>query len=128
MRPHQYFDKHGHPISAAEALDSRGLLKDGYVVRVAARFRDSTPSDSRMRITDASNGGDPTAGHRPGFRIATLNAHLTDEPDLVDHDEPPARHRFDGMTVDQISRWHQQNMRRIYDQIERELGEAWRQR
>ena len=43
----------------------------------------------------------------------------------VNHDEPPDRHRFDGMTVDQIARCHQENMRRIYDQIERELSEAW---
>jgi len=50
------------------------------------------------------------------------------EPGLVDHDAPPDRHRFDGMTVDQISRCHQQNMRQIYDQIQRELGEAWRRR
>jgi len=50
------------------------------------------------------------------------------EPGLFGQDEPLDRHRFDGMTVDQISRCHQQNMRRIYDQIECELGEAWRQR
>jgi hypothetical protein len=44
------------------------------------------------------------------------------------YDEPPDRHRFDGMTVDEISRCHQQNMRRIYDQVDRELSEAWKQR
>jgi len=48
------------------------------------------------------------------------------EPGLVGHDEPPDRHRFDGMTVEEISRCHQQSMRRIYDQIDRELSEAWR--
>ena len=50
------------------------------------------------------------------------------EPGLVGHDEPPDRHRFDGMTVDQIARCHQENMRRIYDQIDRKLSEAWRRR
>jgi hypothetical protein len=123
-RQHKYYHN-GHPVAADEALDAKGQLKDGYTARVAAYLRDSS-SDIKVRITDASNGGDPTAGHRPGFRIATLNAHLTDEPGSVGHDERPARHRFDGMTVDQISRWHQQNMRRIYDEIERELAEAWR--
>jgi len=34
------------------------------------------------------------------------------------YDSLPDRHRFDGMTVDQIARCHQQNMFRIYDQIE----------
>jgi hypothetical protein len=50
------------------------------------------------------------------------------EPGLIGHDEPPDRHRFDGMTVEQISRCHQQNMRRIYDQIDNEISEACRKR
>jgi hypothetical protein len=50
------------------------------------------------------------------------------EPGPIGQDELPDRYRFDGMTVEQISRCHQQNMRRIYDQIDRELSEAWRRR
>ena len=100
------------------------VLRDRAVYRVPMFMRDST--DTRQTISDSSNGRDPTAGNRPGFRFAT--SATRDEPDLVGHDEPPDRHRFDGMTVDQISRCHQQNMRRIYDQVDRELSEAWRQR
>lgn len=118
-------------------------------------FRDSAASDSRMRATDASQGSDVNAGNRPGFRIATLmpisptssrtraayldyitNAYKqpqrvrdqdtpAGEPGSVDHDELPDRHRFDGMTVEQISRCHQQNMRRIYDQIDDYITNAW---
>ena len=112
----------------------------------------------RARVTDGNGDSGEFAFSRPGFRImndaaaraAREAAHreyvdyITNaykQPQLVrdqdtragesvsiSHDEPPDRHRFDGMTVDQIARCHQQNMRRIYDQVERELSEAWRQR
>ena len=68
MHRHQYF-KHGRAISAAEALDERGLLRDGCTLRVPAMFRDSAQSNSGTRVTDAANGADPTAGSRPGWRV-----------------------------------------------------------
>ena len=149
MRRHQYF-RHGIPITEADALVN-GVLRDGCTVRVPAFFRDSAAA-THHRVTDAGGGG-----NRPGFRVAASDAHLTDEvararaayldyitnaykepqrdqdtragePGLVGHNEPPDRHRFDGMTVDEISRCHQQNMRRIYDEVACELSEAWRQR
>jgi hypothetical protein len=58
----------------------------------------------------------------PGFRCRCSDAQLNDEvapagePGLIGHDEPTDQHRFDGLTIDEISRCHQRNMRRIYDQ------------
>jgi len=156
MRRHQYF-RHGIPITEADALVN-GVLRDGCTVRVPAFFRDSAAA-THHRVTDAGGGVDPTAGNRPGFRVAASDAQLNDEvararaayldyitnaykqpqrvrdqhtpasePGLVGHDEPPDRHRFDGMTVDQIERSHQENMRRIYDEVACKQSEAWKQR
>ena len=61
----QYY-RRGQPISAAEALDRNGLLRDGCSVRVSTMLRDSA-SDTRVRITDGTD--DPLAGCRPGWRI-----------------------------------------------------------
>jgi hypothetical protein len=77
MRRHQYFDKHGQPISAAAALDSDSLLRDGCSLRVPTMFRDSAASTTHA-ITDTTNGADPTAGNRAGFRVAAIDAAARD--------------------------------------------------
>ena len=130
MRRHQYF-RHGIPITEADALVN-GVLRDGCTVRVPAFFRDSAAA-THHRVTDAGGGVDPTAGNRPGFRVAASDTQRVRDQDTpasepVAHDEPPDRHRFDDMTVDQIERSHQENMRRIYDEVACEQSEAWRQR
>jgi hypothetical protein len=153
----QYF-RRGVQISAADAIDPHtGIIRNGVTMRTSMMARDSAAA-THHRVTDVGGGVDPTAGNRPGFRVAASDARLNDEvararaayldyvtnackqpqpvrdqdtpagePGLVDdHDEPPDRRRFDGMTVDQIQRSHQENMRRIYDQIDHELTTAWR--
>lgn len=54
-------------ITAAEALDSHGIMRDGVAIRVGMRARDHklTPwADAKF-----DDGGDPTSGNRPGWRI-----------------------------------------------------------
>ena len=65
MQRHLYFDRHGNQISAALALDANGILREGVTQRVSLIMRDG------VTVSDAK---DPTAGCRPGFRLATINA------------------------------------------------------
>jgi hypothetical protein len=125
MSHHSYY-RDGVQIPEVEAIDPRtGVIKDRVVMRVATMFRDTAPEPTYHRVTAASGA---TAGNRPGFRIVRDQDTPASEPGLIGHDEPPDRHRFDGMTVDQIERSHQENMRRIYDEVACKQSEAWKQR
>jgi hypothetical protein len=70
-----YYDRSGNQISAADALDATGTLRDGCSVRVPARFRDGmTPlqreiATKRARLTDGNGNCDEFAFSRPGYRI-----------------------------------------------------------
>jgi hypothetical protein len=61
-------------------FDERGILKDGRSVRVSMQMRDAAMSRSGERrqtsaaITDGRSPNDPTALHRPGFRVRTGDA------------------------------------------------------
>jgi hypothetical protein len=68
--PHQHlYYRNGVRISAAEALDHKGLLREGCTLRVPAMFRDSAQSDSHTRITDASGDSSELSFSRPGWRM-----------------------------------------------------------
>ena len=58
----QFFTKSGRPISAHEALDSNGIMRDGVISRTRLSMRDHD-SNGPTRIVDG-------AMHRPGFRFA----------------------------------------------------------
>jgi hypothetical protein len=84
MRTAQYFSRDGRPLSAAEALDRNGAIRDGVIARVRMtdsarqRFTDARSywdaNKDALRVTDmwALGGGE---GCRPGFRVldAPLN-------------------------------------------------------
>ena len=63
-------------------FDERGILKDGRSIRVSMQMRDAAMSRSGERrqqqppplIIDGRTPNDPTALHRPGFRIRTGDA------------------------------------------------------
>jgi hypothetical protein len=62
MTKHQYY-RDGVEITASEALDHRGLIRDGVTARVRVTMRDG---DSRVQFTDGTPDG---GGNRPGWRI-----------------------------------------------------------
>jgi hypothetical protein len=75
MTKHKYY-RDGVEIGEAEALDRRGLLRDGCSCRVSATMRDGTVpptlwadpfADAKVGFTDGS--GNPWSASRPGFRI-----------------------------------------------------------
>ena len=66
---HLYYDQHGKQIPAALALDANGILREGVTQRVSLMMRDG------VTVSDAK---DPTAGCRPGFRLATIDAAARD--------------------------------------------------
>jgi hypothetical protein len=72
MTRHQmtkYFDSGGSEIDAARALDHNGALRNGFSMRIPTTLRDSA---AKPLITDGRT-NDPTALHRPGFRIPVVN-------------------------------------------------------
>jgi hypothetical protein len=110
---------------------------------------------SARRITDG-NGNGGLGLHRPGFRrladdtdvrdrrarmyeqydVALERAYLMptgfdDDYDLVantpTHTEGLGRDLTDTRTLDQIARDHMAKMTKLYDQLDKELAEAWRQ-
>ena len=103
---------------AYEIINGKKVLKDG--ARVHVTLMDAERARRRTRLTDAAGRSDPLAFSKPGYRLTA------GEPGLIDQDELPDGHRFDGMTVDQIQRSHQENMRRIYDEVASKQSEAWR--
>jgi len=65
-----------NPDRFRDALDNRGILKDGKAVRVPTFLRDginpsltSQVASSRPHLTDANGSSDKFAFSRPGFRI-----------------------------------------------------------
>jgi hypothetical protein len=68
----RYFDSGGREINEHEALDSSGVLRSGFSLRVPTMMRDAALSGTRNRITDGRS-EDPMALHRPGFRIPVVN-------------------------------------------------------
>jgi hypothetical protein len=69
-----------------DALDERGIVKDGRSVRVPMMFMDSVQRDivHSARITDGGN--DPLALHRPGYRVVDGAARGAD-PRMKAYDE-----------------------------------------
>ena len=77
----QYFTRDGRRIPKHQAVDARGVIRDGVVMRTRMMLRDSTP---RLRFTDARKfwgaerdrllvtdvDATNTNGNRPGWRIA----------------------------------------------------------
>jgi hypothetical protein len=68
MSKARYFDSGGREITEHDALDSNGVLRSGFSLRVPTMMRDSV----RPLITDGRT-DDPMALHRPGFRIPVIN-------------------------------------------------------
>ncbi len=77
MQRHQYFDRRGRELTEAQALDHRGILKDGITQRVRLTMRDGKPnpaltdlqrSVASRHVTDATGS---SSFNRPGFRVTT---------------------------------------------------------
>jgi hypothetical protein len=75
----EYFRRDGQPLSREQALDPRGILRDGVIARTRMQMRDSASrfTDGRsfwdanrasLLVTDARAFGG-TEGNKPGFRI-----------------------------------------------------------
>ena len=72
MKKHRYFDSTGQEVDPATALD-RGVLRDGFSLRVPTTLRDSARSqDAKPLITDGTD--NPLGLNRPGWRIMTGDA------------------------------------------------------
>jgi hypothetical protein len=82
MRKFLYY-RNGIQISAVDALDERGNLKDGVTQRTPLMLRDSAAA-MHHRVTDAG-GVDPTAGNRPGRVAASVGPFFAQEV-RADHD------------------------------------------
>ena len=72
----KYFDSGGREIAEHDALDSSGVLRSGFSLRVPTMLRDAALSGTRQvvgnnRITDGTD--NPLGLHRPGFRIPVVN-------------------------------------------------------
>jgi hypothetical protein len=65
MKKHSYY-RDNREISAAEALDSRGGLRDGVTLRVRTQMRDgkTVGAAPTVRLHDGHGGA---VGHKPGF-------------------------------------------------------------
>jgi hypothetical protein len=62
------YRRNGHDVDEDEALDERGILKDGYAVSTSMFAMDAVQrSVAHARVTDGS--GDPSGLHRPGPRV-----------------------------------------------------------
>jgi hypothetical protein len=72
MNRAKYLDSTGSEVSASQALDHDGVLRNSYRMVVPTMFRDSTRG---ARITDGRT-SDPLALHRPGFRVAASDSRL----------------------------------------------------
>jgi hypothetical protein len=80
MKHRSYFDATGREVTADDALDRHGSLRDTFSMRIPTIFRDSkvTGAGSKAdkansnRITDGRT-DDATALHRPGFRVPVVN-------------------------------------------------------
>jgi hypothetical protein len=79
MRPSEYFDRNGFPLTEKEARDRNGIIRDGVTMRVRMQMRDSAQrfTDGRqfwdsnrdsLVVTDAQAVGG-AKGCQPGFRI-----------------------------------------------------------
>ena len=95
MQKHLYYDRHGRQIPAALALDARGNLKDGCVMRTPMLARDA----ASHRLTDQFGNSDDLAFSRPGFRCVA---------DAAARDAREAAHRE---YVDYISNAYKQPQR-----------------
>ncbi len=146
-KQHQYYDRDGIEITADQALDANGVLRDGCTVRVPSYLRDS--AHDRARLHD---GYGNSCFNRPGWRVsdAAFNdaresarreyidrmckEYKNTKPMLTDADigggewdyEPFEPHFFDNMTVDEIRRAHAEKMAEIYRVRDEELRNAWR--
>ena len=63
----KFFDRHGTEVSADDAFDHQGALRDGCTMRVPTTMRDAIP---KPLITDGY-GNSGLALQRPGFRLRT---------------------------------------------------------
>jgi hypothetical protein len=97
----EHFSRDGKRLSRAEALDERGIIRDGVIARTRMTMRDSAHrfTDARrfwdanrdtLLVTDARALGG-TEGNKPGWRVADspinqqaiADAHAAYEDDLV---------------------------------------------
>jgi hypothetical protein len=69
----KYFDNRGTEISADDAFDRHGTLRDGFAMRVPTTMRDSLRMrDAKPQFTDGHSIVDPAAGLKPGWRMPTV--------------------------------------------------------
>ena len=63
------YRRNGRDVDEAEALDERGILRDGYSVTTPMIMRDATPLQRAIAQSEARlhDGHGNAPGHRPGF-------------------------------------------------------------
>jgi hypothetical protein len=69
MKQHRKYFRRGVPIPEAEALDHRGLIRDGVALHVPVSLRDAA---SKTQVVDALGGA--ARLHQPGPRYLTADA------------------------------------------------------
>jgi hypothetical protein len=146
MNRARYFDSTGNEIDERIAFDNRGILRNGFTMRVPLTVRDSITA-RHARITDGTD--NPFALNKPGFRVRAgdtrqkvADAYADYEDTLVDayrcgegerdgsetfgnastNRESLPRHRADSQMVQD----HQARMNKLYADRDRELSDKWR--
>jgi hypothetical protein len=148
----KYFDKYGTEISADDAFDRHGALRNGFAMRVPITMRDSMRGrDAKPQFSDGSSIVDPASGLKTGWRMpvvqdrrAVHDAYARYQTELInayrvgDIDERgEGKSLFgsgnEGRCPDPASDSrqvmdHHQRMSELYDTHDRELANAWRGR
>jgi hypothetical protein len=69
----KYFDNRGTEISADDAFDRHGALRNGFAMRVPTTMRDAMRArGAKPQFTDGHNLIDPAAGLNPGGRMPVV--------------------------------------------------------
>jgi hypothetical protein len=131
----KYFDSRGSEISADDAFDRNGALRDGFAIRVPLMLRDSMRSrDAKLQFSDGSGIIDPAAGLRPGFRVkvgdnrrAVNDALAEYEAELTNRWRDGGYYSDKGELQNATSGPRHQQMDQVYQEYDRQLANAWRQ-
>jgi hypothetical protein len=133
----KYFDSSGNEIDESAALNRHGILRDGCTIRVSMQMRDSNTA-RRARITDGTN--NPFALNRPGWRMRVGDNRQAIKDALAEYEAELTNRWRDGDSDDEdcysdsgthhgadSSTRHRQ-VDQAYQEYDRQLANAWRQR
>jgi hypothetical protein len=86
----RYFTHDGHETDASHALDDRGILRSGFVMRTMMRDSNTTRG---ARFVDG-NGNSGLVLHKPGYRIPTNDSRRSIVEDSYAAYEREITHRY----------------------------------